>query len=297
MAIERTLPRVQLPFPAATVAKTVGRFARRKPLGAFGGVLVMATVLVAFLAPVLATQDPQEIVVGERLLPPSSEHWMGTDYLARDMFSRVVYGARISMYVGLVTVLLGSAFGGILGILSAWVGGWFDLLLQRIVDSLAAFPHLVLALIVVTATGRSLNGIILALVLVNTPLITRTLRSAALSVKEAPYVESGRAIGAGHIRLLRLYVLPNCFAPIIVLASITVGWAIVVEATLSFLGLGLPPNVPSWGGMLSGMAQRTAAATPWVAVFPGLALSLTVYGINLLGDGLRDVLDPRLRGG
>jgi peptide/nickel transport system permease protein len=213
------------------------------------------------------------------------------------MYSRVVHGARISMYVGLITVLLGSVFGGTLGILSAWVGGWFDLLLQRIVDSLAAFPHLVLALIVVTATGRSLNGIILALVLVNTPLIARTLRSAALSIKEAPYVESGRAIGAGHPRLLRLYVLPNIFASVIVLASITVGWAIVVEATLSFLGLGLPPNVPSWGGMLSGIAQRTAAAAPWVAVFPGLALSLTVYGINLLGDGLRDVLDPRLRGG
>lgn len=277
--------------------RTVGRFFRRKPLGAVGLGLLLASILVAILAPVLSPYDPYEPHREFGEAPPSSKFWLGTDYLGRDILSRIIYGARASLGVGFLTVILSSLLGSTLGIVSAYVGGSFDLGVQRLVDSLQAFPALVLAMMLTAVMGPSLTNVIIALAVVNVPRMTRTVRSVALTVKEMPYVEAARAVGAEDARIVFCHIFPNCVAPLLVLSSAILGWAITVEATLSFLGLGLPPNIPSWGGMLGRASQTYIAVAPWLAVFPGLALTLVVFGINVFGDALRDILDPKLRRG
>lgn len=273
------------------------RFLRAKPLGALGLGLMLVMALTAIFAPLLAPYDPSSTFSGQGQVGPfNSRFLLGTDWLGRDILSRIIFGARLSLIVGLSTVALGIAVGTVIGIVSAYAGGTFDLVVQRLIDSISAFPALILAMVLVSIMSRGAFAVILALAIVNIPLTARTVRSAALGIKEHEYTLAAQAIGASGVRVVFVHILPNAMAPIIVLASVTLGWAIVVEASLSFLGVGVPPNIPSLGGMLTGKALRFFVSSPHMAIFPGVALSLTVFGINLLGDALRDVLDPRLRG-
>jgi peptide/nickel transport system permease protein len=277
------------------VARVLGRFAARQPLGAAGAVIVLALFATAALAPQLAPHGAKEAAFAP-YLPPSAEFPFGTDQLGRDILSRVIWGARLSLYVGLVSVMFGITFGGLWGVVTAYFGGAADMASQRVVDTLMALPPIILALSLMAALGQSVNNVILALTLLLTPTAARTLRSLALSIRESPYVEAARAAGCSHWRVIALHVLPNTFATYIVLVTVNISYAIVVEASLSFLGLGTPPDEPSWGAMLTAGSQAVEAA-PWMFLFPGLAISLTVFGLNLLGDAIRDLTDPRLRGG
>ena len=277
------------------VARVLGRFAARQPLGAAGAVIVLVLVATAAFAPQLAPHGAKEAAFAA-YLPPSAEFPFGTDQLGRDILSRVIWGTRLSLYVGLVSVMFGVTFGGLLGVVTAYFGGAADTASQRVVDTLMALPPIILALSLMAALGQSVNNVILALTILLTPTAARTLRSLALSIRESPYVEAARAAGCSHWRVIALHVLPNTFATYIVLVTVNISYAIVVEASLSFLGLGAPPDEPSWGAMLTAGSQAVEAA-PWMFLFPGLAISLTVFGLNLLGDAIRDLTDPRLRGG
>ena len=269
---------------------------KSKPLGAVGALILFAAVLVAISAPLISPYDPEISDRTSRLTPPDLRHFFGTDHIARDVFSRVIYGSRVSLLVGFVAVVTSTVFGTALGVASAYFGKTLDLLLQRLVDSLQALPGLVLALTLMAAMGPSLTAVIIAITTVRIPGTVRTVRSVALSVKSSQYSEAARAIGASDWRIMFYHITPNCMAPVIVVGSAVLGGAIVTEASLSFLGLGVPPNIPTWGNMLGQSQERYIAAGPWTSVFPGLALTITAFGINLLGDALRDILDPRLRG-
>jgi ABC-type dipeptide/oligopeptide/nickel transport system permease subunit len=271
-------------------------FARRKPLGMAGAVVLVAMVFVAIFAPLLAPRDPYDTdAVNSRYLPPGRTMLLGGDIVGRDAMSRLIYGTRISLTVGLTSVFIGLAIGSLAGTSSAYFGGKFDLAMQRIIDGLMAFPALILALAVMAVLGSSINNVIAALVVVFVPGITRIIRSQVLSIKEMDYVLAARAVGAGPWRIIFRHIFPNIFATLLVLATITLGWAIVVEASLSFLGVGVPPDIPSWGSMLSGAAQTYIRTAPWLIIGPGVAIALAVFSVNLFGDALRDVLDPRLR--
>jgi peptide/nickel transport system permease protein len=271
------------------------RFIRRYPLGAVGGALILALVLVAVFAPQIATHDPFALNSRERLKPPSSAHYFGTDELGRDIFSRVVYGARISLQVGFIAVGIGVVLGAMVGLVGAYFGGVVDFWLQRLMDALFAFPTIILALTIVAVLGPSTTNVIVAVGIVSIPRISRVARSSALSIMAQPYIEAARCMGAGHVRTVARYILPNTLAPMIVMATAGFGGAVLSEAALSFLGVGTPPPNPSWGIMLSGAAQQFIRVAPWMAIFPGIAISLAVFGFNLFGDALRDILDPRLR--
>ena len=275
--------------------RALGRFLARQPLGAAGGVIVLALVATAVFAPELAPHGPKDVRF-PAYMPPGAEFPLGTDHLGRDILSRVIWGARLSLYVGLASVAFGVTLGGLWGVVAAYFGGAADTASQRVVDVLMALPPIVLALSLMAALGQSVNNVILALTILLTPTAARTLRSLALSIRESAYVEAARALGCSHGRVIALHVLPNTLATYIVLATVNVAYAIVVEASLSFLGLGAPPDEPSWGAMLTAGTQAVEAA-PWIFLFPGLAISLTVFGLNLLGDAIRDITDPRLRGG
>ena len=276
------------------VPQTVWLIARKKPLGALSAVVLVLMVTVAIFANQIATHDPIAQDIPNRLKPPGTESYMGTDSFGRDTFSRVVHGSRISLYIGLVSVTLGTVMGASIGIASAYFGGKFDLSIQRVVDALLAFPSLVLALVMVTALGASLNNVAIAVIVAITPQIVRLSRSLALSVKEEAYILGAQAIGASSLRVMLRHVLPNSLAPVLVQATGYLEQAVVTEAALSFLGLGVPPPHPSWGRMLQEGGHGYLEAAPWLAIFPGLALSLAVFSFALLGDALRDVLDPRL---
>jgi len=254
-------------------------------------------ILTAIFAPVLAPYDPQETSVALQYAPPGSALILGGDHLGRDVLSRLIYGTRISLYVGLLSVGTGVTAGTLIGIFSAYVGGTVDLVVQRLVDALMGFPPIILALGLMAALGASMNNVVIALVVILLPGTTRVVRSQTLSIKERDYVLAARAISASPARIMLRHILPNVAATYIVLSTITLGFAIVVEAALSFLGVGIPPDVPTWGGMLTLGASRYVNIAPWLAIFPGLAITLVVFAINMLGDALRDVLDPRLRGG
>jgi peptide/nickel transport system permease protein len=272
------------------------RFLRYKPLGALGGAIILAMVVVALFAPLLAPYDPYELRVTNMFTPPGREFWLGTDEYGRDLLSRLLYGARISLNIGLLAVGLGTTSGALVGLVSGYCGGRTDFILQRLIDWLLAFPTLVLALAIVAALGQSTANVILAVAVVIVPTAARVIRATVLTVREQVFVEAGRAIGCTDGRLLFQHILPNCLPSYLILASAGLGNAILAEAALSFLGLGTPPPEPSWGTMLSGAAQQYVWRAPWMAIFPGAAISLAVFGFNLLGDALRDVLDPRLRG-
>jgi len=276
-------------------------FARRKPLGAVGGFIVLALVVTALLAPVLSPYDPRQIIrEADNRVPvhvaPGLRYPMGTDHVGRDMVSRIVYGARISLYVGLGAVLIGVTGWFVVGMTSAYAGRSVDLVVQRLVDAMQAVPGLIIVLAIMAVLGSSLNNVVIAIVIGMLAPVVRTVRSQVLSVKEMEYVAAARAIGAPASRIIARHILPNCLAIYLILATYYLGFAIILEASLSFLGVGVPPDVPSWGGMLTAAAQGHITKAPWAGIFPGLAIFVVVLGFNLLGDALRDVLEPRLRG-
>jgi len=270
------------------------RFCRQKPLGAIGAVIVLALIVMAVFADRIAPYAYDESVA--RMKPPSVKYWMGTDNLGRDIWSRVVFGARISVTVGFSTVLVATVLATLIGVSSAYLGGSYDILVQRVVDAWMSFPALVIVLSMLAALGPGLLNLILALSILGAAGTSRIIRGATLSVMQHPYIEATRALGATHARILLRHVLPNVMATVIILATIGLGAVILAESTLSFLGFGVPPPYPSWGGMLSGSGRTFMYHAPWMALWPATAISLAVFGFNMFGDALRDMLDPRLRG-
>jgi peptide/nickel transport system permease protein len=281
---------------APALRATAWRFCRRKPLGALGGVIVVGLLVMAVFAPWIAPYSYDETIAGARMKAPSAKFWMGTDNLGRDMWSRVVYGARISITVGFATIAIGTLLAAGIGISSAYFGGAYDIAVQRVVDAWMSFPYLVIILSLMAALGPGLLNLICALSLLIAAASSRVIRGATLSVMQNPYIEAARAMGGGHVRIVLRYVVPNVTATIIILATIGLGGVILAESALSFLGFGVPPPYPSWGAMLSGSGRSYMYRAPWMAIWPGAAISLAVFGFNMLGDALRDVLDPRLRG-
>lgn len=277
------------------LSAAIGHLVRRQPLGAAGGLIVVVLIAVALLAPRLAPHGPKDASFAP-YLPPSAEFPMGTDQVGRDVLSRVIWGARLSLYVGLVSVVFGITAGALWGAVTAYFGGAVDTGSQRVVDSVMALPPIILALALMAALGQSVNNVIIALVVLLTPTAARTVRSIALGIVVSPYMESAVALGATNWRIISRHLIPNCMAGYIVLVTTNVSYAIVVEASLSFIGAGAPPDEPSWGGMLTAGIQALETA-PWMLFFPGVAISLAVFGLNLFGDSIRDVTDPRLRGG
>ena len=273
----------------------IRKFIVTKPLGAIGGAIILLMVITAIFAGTIAPYDPYEINQRLQFNSPSLEHWFGTDEFGRDLFTRIVYGARVALFIGLTAAFVGATGGAILGVTSAYLGGKVDLFLQRLIDVMLAFPLLILALAIVTVLGRSLPNVVLAIAIPIIPRTARIVRSNALSIKEHIYVEAARAVGCSHPWVIVRHIIPNVMAPYLIMLTAQFGNAILVEASLSFLGLGTAEPTPSWGLMLSGSALSYAERAAWVAVFPGLAISLAVFGFNLFGDSLRDALDPRLR--
>ena len=281
--------------PGDSLGRRTARLFLRQPLGAIGASIVLLLVVTAVFAPQLAPHGAKDAAFAP-YQPPSVEFPMGPDQLGRDQLSRVIWGARLSLYVGLVSVAVGITLGGVWGLVTGYLGGRVDGASQRLVDVLMALPPIILALSLMAALGQSVNNVILALTALLVPTAARTLRSQTLSVKESAFVEAARASGAREWRVIFRHVAPNTLATYIVLFTVNIAYAIVVEASLSFLGLGAPPDEPSWGSMLTAGTQSLETA-PWMIFFPGLAISLTVFGLNLFGDAIRDLTDPRLRGG
>jgi peptide/nickel transport system permease protein len=282
--------------PRLSTLEAIGTFIRRKPLGAAGGVIILAMLAAALFANVLAPYDPYHGDYGAQFVRPDADHWFGTDEFGRDVLTRILFGARIALFVGFTASLAGCTIGGLLGVVSAYVGGKVDLLLERLMDVLLAFPQLILALAVASILGPAVQNVVIAVAIPIIPRAARVVRATALSVKENVYVEAVSALGASHRRVVLRHILPNVVAPYIIMVTAQLAGAILAEAALSYLGLGAAEPTPSWGLMLSGSAAAYAEKAPWIALFPGVAISLAVFGFNLFGDSLRDALDPKLRG-
>lgn len=272
------------------------RFARRKPLGAAGGLMLLGLVAMSIAATWLAPYTPYERVEAGTFAPPGTKHLLGTDQFGRDVLSRIIFGSRNTLRVSLLSVLLGASTGLVVGLSSGYLGGRYDTLVQRVVDVLQGFPIIVLALAIIATLGPSITNVVLAIGVSISPQMARVMRSSALSIRETVYVDAARATGAGDGRIWVRHVLPNTFAPFIIIATAQLGSAILIEASMSFLGIGVTEPEPAWGLMLSGSAASYAKLAPWIPIFPGLAISLAVFSANVWGDALRDTLDPRLRG-
>jgi peptide/nickel transport system permease protein len=283
--------------PKASVAEVVARFVRTKPLGAAGAVIILGMLFVAVFARVLAPYDPYVGDYGQQFARPTTEHWFGTDEFGRDVMSRIMYGARIALFVGFSASFVGCTIGALLGVISAFWGGRVDLLLERLMDILLAFPQLILALAIASILGPAVQNVVIAISIPVIPRVARVVRAAAMSVKENVYVEAVQALGATRRRVILQHIIPNVTAPYIIMLTAQLSAAILAEAALSYLGLGAAEPTPSWGLMLSGSAPSYAEKAPWIALFPGIAISLGVFGFNLFGDSLRDALDPKLRKG
>ncbi len=269
--------------------------ARRYPLGVAGGIIMIMFVLAALFASVVAPLDPFNTNAKASLAAPGPVYLMGADMMGRDVFSRLIHGARVSLAVALGATLIGSGIGCAVGLACGYIGGWFDLLVQRVTEVMQALPLLVMALVITASLGPSLRNTIVAIAIPLIPTVARVIRSNVLSLREMPYVEAAKATGMSEWRIAIIHVLPNTLAPLIVLATAQLGSTILTEASLSFLGLGVPEPYPSWGRMLSESAAEYVRTAPWLVIYPGLAISLVVFGSNLLGDALRDALDPRQR--
>ena len=293
--VEQPHPILVLP-PKRTFLQHIQYFVTRKPLGAFGASVAIALILIALFAPVIATHDPYDVIPGAKWADPGATHWFGGDHLGRDVFSRLVYGSQISLKVGIIASLVGCTIGMMVGVISVHFGGLTDLTVQRFIDALISFPTLILAIAIMAALGASLTNVIIALSIVYIPSTARIMRAQFLAIKEMDYILASQAVGAGHWRIMIRHMIPNCFALYLVIFTFHLGGAIIAEASLSFLGVGTPIDVPSWGGMLSGAANQYVALAPYLAVFPGVAIAVVVFSWNVLGDALRDILDPRLRG-
>ncbi|MHB8577347.1 MAG: ABC transporter permease [Dehalococcoidia bacterium] len=275
---------------------TLIRLVRTKPLGLAGGIVVLALTLIALFAPVLAHYAPADIHPKFKLLGPSATWWLGTDNLGRDVYSRIIYGARVSLTVGFSSVGISIVLATAIGVVSGYFGGLFDTAVQRLVDGMIAFPGLILILTIVAIWGNTEKNVILAIAFFGVAGTSRIMRGATLSVRGLAFIEAAHAMGASNRRIILQHLLPNVMATAITLATLGLGSAILAEASLGFLGLGVPPPNPTWGNMLSGQARQFMQQAPWLAIFPGLVLSLAIFGFNMLGDALRDLLDPRLRG-
>jgi peptide/nickel transport system permease protein len=284
---------IPLAAPEASVARELWQFARRNPLSVAGGVVGLLIIVVALTAPWIAPRDPLKANFARMSKPPDAQAYFGTDQVGRDTLSRVIYGARTSLFVAFAAVLLGTTTGSLWGVACGYLGGRFDLVSQRIMEIMQAFPDLILAMAISMAIGTGLPAVIVAIAITRIPFGGRVIRSVALSVREMQYVEAGRASGASALRIMALHVLPQCVAPYLVLATTHLGVAIVIEAALGFLGVGVPPPTPTWGNMLAD-AITNLVPSWWLVLFPGLAITVTVLAFNLLGDGIRDTLDPRL---
>lgn len=270
--------------------------ARRNILGTVGLVIMTLFVLAAVFADLICRYSPLTVDSAHALAAPSWQHWMGTDSFGRDVWSRIIHGARISLAVGIGSTALGGFFGVIVGLASGYLSGWVDLVFQRVTDILQALPLLVLALVMTAALGPSLPNVIIAIAIPLVPIVARVIRANTLALRELPFIEAAKSIGMSETRIALRHVLPNTLAPLIVLATAQLGSTILTEASLSFLGLGIPEPFPSWGRMLSESAAEYVRTAPWLVIFPGIAISLAVFGTNLFGDALRDILDPRQRG-
>jgi peptide/nickel transport system permease protein len=270
-------------------------FCRRKPLGAIGLLIVVIFALAGGFAGWISPFDPEDNDFNSMMMAPSLVHLLGTDQFGRDIFSRLVFGARTAMIVGFGAAVGGGLIGLVLGVTSAYFSGWFDLVLQRIFDILMAFPLIILALAVVSVFGTGVFNVVVAITIPLVPRCGRVVRASALAVREIPYVDAARALGFGHARIVLRHMVPNVLAPFLILLSAFVGQAILAEASLSYLGLGVQEPVAAWGLMLQGSAEEYATTAPWIAIFPGLAIVLTVLGASLFGDALRDAIDPKLR--
>jgi peptide/nickel transport system permease protein len=275
--------------------QAVLEFTRARPLGAIGAAIVVLNILVALGADVLAPYDPITTDYAAMLAAPSRAHWLGTDAFGRDVLARIIYGSRTAMLVGFACAFVGATVGAVLGVTSAYFGGRVDLLLQRVMDIFLAFPLIILALAVVAILGTGIVNVILAITIPMIPRAALVARSSALAIREMPYVDAARAAGFRHSRIILRHMLPNVMAPYLIMLTAYLGQAILLEASLSFLGLGVAEPTAAWGLMLRGAAVQFAETAPWMAIFPGLAISLAVFAFNLFGDSLRDALDPRLR--
>jgi len=293
---DRTINKGASPNRAAVALHGIWQFTKRKPLGALGGLIVLGLLVMAVFAPLIAPYKYDETIAGARMKAPGTQFWMGTDNLGRDVFSRVVYGASVSVTVGFGAVLLSGVLATAIGVTCGYFGGKYDICVQRVVDAWQSFPFLVIALSLMAVLGPSMSNVVLALGVFGAAPQSRIIRGATLGVIENQYIEAARALGAGHLRIMARYILPNVMATIIIIATIGLGAYILAESTLSFLGFGVPPPFPSWGAMLSGSGRSFFYKAPWMAIYPGMAISFSVFGFNMLGDALRDVLDPRLRG-
>jgi peptide/nickel transport system permease protein len=270
-------------------------FVRRYPLGAVGAVIMMMFVATAIFADAISHYDPLSTNARASLAPPGEKYALGADFMGRDVLARIIYGARISLAVAVGATVLGCLIGTAIGLMSGFFGGWFDLTVQRLMDIMQSLPLLVMALVMAAALGPSLPNTIIAIAIPLVPNVARIIRSNTLSLREMPYVEAARAVGMSETRIAITHVLPNTMAPLIVLATAQLGSAILVESALAFLGLGVPEPHPSWGRMLSESAAEYVRTAPWLVIYPGLAISAVVFGTNLLGDAIRDMLDPRQR--
>jgi peptide/nickel transport system permease protein len=270
-------------------------FARHRTLGAVGAAVVLVMMVFAVFAGLLAPYDPVAVDFGAMLAAPNSAHWLGTDAFGRDVLSRLIYGSRTALLVGFGAALMGATIGAILGVGSAYFGGLVDLYLQRLMDIFLSFPLIILALALVAILGNSIPNVIMAITIPMIPRAALVIRSSALTIREMPYVDAARAAGFGHVRIILRHMLPNVVASYLIMLTAFLSQAILAESSLTFLGLGVQEPTPAWGLMLRGAAVDFAEAAPWMALFPGLAISLAVFAFNLFGDSLRDALDPKLR--
>lgn len=271
-------------------------FARRSPLSAFWGVIAIAVVVMAVAAPVIAPFDPLKSDFGRMQNPPNAHNLFGSDQIGRDTFSRVIHGSRVSLTIAVAAVALGTTLGAFWGLASGYFGGRFDIISQRIIEFLQAFPDLILAMAIAMALGSGTGTVIIAIAITRIPFGGRVIRSVVLSLKEMSFVEAARSLGASDLRIMMRHILPQCVAPYLILATTHLGVAIIIEASLGFLGVGIPPPTPTWGNMLADALNAGLIPPWWLVLFPGIAITITVLAFNLLGDGIRDMLDPRLRG-
>jgi ABC-type dipeptide/oligopeptide/nickel transport system permease subunit len=277
-------------------AQGLARFVRSSPLGTFAAIGLIVLIVVAIFADQVAPFDPLVSDYGVSRSPPTAAHRFGADQLGRDTLSRIIHGARVSIFVALVSVLLGDSVGLFWGIASGYLGGRFDLLSQRVLDTLLSFPGLILAMLLLVGLGAGLQTVIIAIAVTRIPLATRVIRSVVLGVRNLAFVEAARGLGSSNLRIMALHILPQCIAPFLVIVSANIGVAITTEAALSFLGIGIPPPTPTWGNMLGGVLAESFKPPWWLVVYPGVFLTLTVLAANLFGDAIRDFLDPKLRG-
>ena len=287
--------KLEAPSEDKTWGEMAMKMTRKYPLGAFGAVIVVVMIFLAIFANVISPYDPEANAFEFMLTAPDWQFWLGTDQFGRDILTRIIYGSRTALFVGFSCAIIGASVGLVLGVGSAYFGGRFDLFFQRVMDVFMAFPLIIMALAVVSIFGTGTQNVIIAITIPFIPRCARVVRSSALAIREIPYVDAARALGFTHSRIILRHMVPNVMAPFLIMLTAFVGQAILLEASLSYLGLGVQEPTPAWGLMLQGGAEEYAESAPWVAIWPGVAISLAVFGFNLFGDSLRDALDPKLR--